>query len=148
MVVPPPSSLDTALDWLNSRLRQALALPPVRFVLVGGLNTLFGYSLFASLYLLSHHRQASLIASTIIGVLFNYFTTGRLVFANRGYRMLLPFILTYAVVLAANMAGLEIAARTGVPTLLAQAIALPFMVVLSYVLNRYVIFARVFRTAR
>ena len=121
--------------------RRLLSLQPVRFVIVGGLNTLFGYALFSAFYLLSHHRQLSLVAATIIGVLFNYFTTGRLVFANRGYRFLIPFCLGYGVVLGANMIALEVLSRLGVPTLAAQAISLPAMVVLSYVINRYVVFA-------
>jgi putative flippase GtrA len=118
-----------------------LSLQPVRFVIVGGLNTVFGYGLFTVFYLLSHHRQLSLVASTAVAVLFNYFTTGRLVFANRGFKAMIPFFLGYGVVLIVNMASLEILTRAAVHTLVAQAISLPLMVVLSYVINRYVVFA-------
>lgn len=123
-------------------LRRALALQPVRFLLVGGLNTLFGYGLFAIFYLVSQHRQMSLVAATVVGAVFNFFTTGRLVFADRGFRMLLPFLLGYALVLAANMTLLEGLSRLGLPALAAQAIALPAVVALSYLTNRYVVFAR------
>ena len=122
-------------------VRRILAVQPVRFLMVGGLNTVFGYILFSGFYLISHQRQMSLVASTATGVLFNYFTTGRLVFASRGYGLLVPFILGYAVVLGANMASLEGLIRVGVPTLAAQAVILPPMVVLSYVINRYIVFA-------
>ena len=133
---------------LVAMVRHALSLRPVRFVIVGGLNTLFGYGLFVAFYLLSHHRQWSLVASTVIGVLFNYFTTGRLVFANRGFRAMIPFFMGYGVVLLGNMALLEVLTRVGVRTLVAQAVALPAMVALSYVINRYVVFAGAGRPAR
>lgn len=126
-------------------LRRALELRPVRFLVVGGLNTLVGYALFAAFYLVSGQRQASLIGATVIGVIFNYFTTGRLVFAARGHGALLPFILGYAVVLGLNMVALEILTRAGAPALLAQAIALPMSVALSYLANRYFVFARACR---
>jgi putative flippase GtrA len=119
-----------------------MASRPFRFLLVGGLNTLFGYVLFTAFYLLSHQRQMSLVAATCVGVVFNFFTTGRLVFASKGYRTMIPFGLGYVVVLVANMAALEGLTRAGMPTLAAQAIALPAMVVLSYLINRYFIFAR------
>ena len=121
--------------------RRLATLRPLLFIVVGGLNTLIGYGLFAVFYLLSHQRQASLVAATVIGVLFNFFTTGRLVFANHGYRMLFPFVLVYAVVLALNMAALEALARAGVSTLGAQAIALPILAAVTYLLNRYIVFA-------
>lgn len=137
----------TAVASLIALARKALALRPVRFVLVGGLNTLFGYGLFAAFYLASHHRQISLVAATVVGMVFNFFTTGRLVFANRSGRAAIPFAVGYAAILGLNMALLELLARAGLPTLEAQAVALPIMVAVSYVLNRHVIFASACRAS-
>jgi putative flippase GtrA len=123
-------------------IRWGLAQQSVRFLLVGGLNTLFGYALFTVFYLITHARQPSLVIATLISILFNFVTTGRLVFANRGLKRLLPFAAVYAVILGLNMALLEILARSGVPTLLAQAVSLPVTVVAGYVLNRYLVFRR------
>jgi putative flippase GtrA len=140
------SSDRSAIGRLVHLIRWAAAQRAIRFLVVGGLNTVFGYGLFALFYLVSHQRQPSLIASTVLGVMFNYFTTGRLVFANKGFRAMLPFFAGYGVVLLANMAALEIFARLGVPALLGQAIALPLMVALSYLINRFGVFARNCRT--
>src|SRR6185312_10490474 len=117
-----------------------LQYKPVRFVLVGGINTVFGYGIFAGLYLLTHHGLRALIAATVLGVTFNYFTTGRLVFANKGLRAAIPFVLVYGVLFFINAPLLVLLERAGLPTLLAQAIALPFMVTLSYLINRYWVF--------
>jgi putative flippase GtrA len=147
MALPADTLSDHApFRRLAALIRRLLLLQPVRFLLVGMVNTAFGYALFAALYLASHHRQLSLVTSMTIGVMFNYFTTGRLVFANRGYRVLVRFGLGYAVVLVVNMAALEGLARAGLPTLAAQAIVLPAMVILSYAINRYVVFARAGRS--
>ena len=143
MAVSVEASGDRPLSTrLAAFARRASAAKPIRFLVVGGLNTLFGYGLFAMFYLISHLRQPSLIAATVISVLFNYFTTGRLVFANKGLRAMAPFFAGYGVVLLVNMAVLEGLTRAGVSTLPSQAIALPAMVALSYIINRYGVFRR------
>ena len=52
----------------------------VRFLLVGVLNTLFGYFSFATLIIIGLDYKLAALLATIIGVLFNFQTTGRLVF--------------------------------------------------------------------
>ncbi|MFN6273722.1 MAG: GtrA family protein [Microcystis sp.] len=52
----------------------------VRFLLVGILNTLFGYFLYGSLILIGINYKLAALLATIIGVLFNFQTTRRLVF--------------------------------------------------------------------
>jgi len=51
-----------------------------RFVLVGVLNTLFSYFLYGSLILIGLNYKYAVLLATILGVLFNFQTTGRLVF--------------------------------------------------------------------
>ena len=51
-----------------------------KFLLVGVLNTLFGYFLYGSLILIGLNYKYAVLLATIIGVLFNFQTTGRLVF--------------------------------------------------------------------
>jgi putative flippase GtrA len=139
------SSADAAsgrsvLSRLGLLIRRLLEYKPVRFILVGGLNTVFGYGIFAAIYLLTHQRIGALVAATVLGVTFNYFTTGRLVFANKGAKAIIPFVLVYGVLLLINAPLLEGLVRIGLPTLVAQAIAIPFMAALSYLINRYWVF--------
>ena len=78
----------------------------LRFIFVGGLNTLFGYSLFAVfIYSGLHYVLASLLG-TMIGVIFNYYTTGRYVFA-RNEGQLINFIAVYAIAYCANITFLK-----------------------------------------
>ena len=123
---------------LARRQRQLL-----RFLAVGILNTVFGYSAFAGLFILTNQRDGSLIVATILGILFNFFTTGRIVFGNKTWRTLLPFILAYGVALGLNLMALNVLVRLGVGTLIAEAISLPLVVVVSYLINaRFVFRAR------
>ena len=134
------SSGRSVLDRLGLLIRRLLDYKPVRFVLVGGVNTVFGYGIFAAIYLLTHHRIRALVAATVLGVTFNYFTTGRLVFANKGAGAIIRFALVYAVLFLINIPLLEVLVGIGLPTLVAQAVALPAMVTLSYLINRYWVF--------
>jgi len=73
---------------------------PKRFILflfVGLLNTGFGYGLFALLIFLKiHYALASLIA-TIIGIIFNFKTTGVIVFRNRNNYLIFRFFVAYGI---------------------------------------------------
>ena len=52
----------------------------VRFLLVDVINTLFGYFSFATLIIIGLDYKLAALLATIQGVLFNFQTTGRLVF--------------------------------------------------------------------
>ncbi|HET9651933.1 MAG TPA: GtrA family protein, partial [Usitatibacter sp.] len=56
----------------------------VRFLIVGGVNTLFGYAVFAGLVLAGMPPMPALVLTYVVGVLFNFFTTRRFVFAASG----------------------------------------------------------------
>ena len=94
----------------SARLRALRAEKSFRqlflFVLVGVLNTLFGYGCYALLVWLGLHYGLAALLGTVLGVLFNFRTTGRFVFQNHDNRLLGRFILVYVVGYGANVAGL------------------------------------------
>ena len=112
----------------------------ILFLLVGMLNTVVGYGLFAGLLLATQSHRIALVIATVLGVLFNFFSTGRIVFDNRSGKALLPFIFGYAVTLGVNFALLEVLVRMGINPLLAQAACLPVVVVLGYWINSRIVF--------
>lgn len=113
----------------------------IRFALTGVLNTLFGYGLFACLILLSLPSPLSLLVATIGGTLFNYFTVRRLVFASNTDSRLGRFVVAYAVIYALNCIALLAASRAGISPLSAQALLMFIFAVLSFILNKYFVFA-------
>ncbi len=114
----------------------------VRFLLVGCLNILVGYGLFAIFIFLGMHSAFALLISTVLGVLFNYFSTGRLVFAWRSAGRLWLFVLGYAVLYGLNAAALAGLERASFSPLLAQALLLPPIVGLAFLYNKHFVFIR------
>jgi len=111
-----------------------------RFLVVGALNTIFGYGVFFALLRAGLAPARALAAATAVGVLFNFVTTGRIVFANSDAARLWRFIAVYGVVFVVNAALLEAAVRAALDAAVAQALLLPLCVALSYLLNRTLVF--------
>lgn len=112
------------------------------FVAVGILNTAVGYMLFAVLlFALQSHRLAAVLAYAG-GVLFNFFSTGRIVFESRRLSALIPFVAGYLVILGLNLLLLELLVGAGVNALIGQALSLPVVVIASYLINSRIVFRR------
>ena len=112
----------------------------IRFLAVGGLNTLFGYGVFSLLVLAGTAPGLALLVATVLGVLFNYFTTGRIVFAARGWGRLPRFAGVYGLTFLANLWSLKSLIAAGLSPLLAQAILLPVVVIATFALNKFLVF--------
>jgi putative flippase GtrA len=111
-----------------------------RFLAVGLLNTAFGYALYAGGLFLGLRPEVALLVATVLGVCFNFLTTGRLVFADRDQNRIVRFVLAYAVSYLFNVAMLRGLLAVGASPLVAQALVLPLMVVLTFVLMRAFVF--------
>jgi putative flippase GtrA len=124
---------------LSAWLRGGEARRFMAFLAVGGLNTLIGYAIFAALILLGLPTAAAAIVGTILGVLFNFFSTGGIVFKNRAARLLPRFVGVYVVQMALNVAALHALETEGLHALVAGALVLPPLAVFTYfALRRFV----------
>jgi putative flippase GtrA len=85
------------------RLLQKIENKFVRFLFVGVINTIFGYGVFLLFIWFGMHYSVALLFSNILGILFNYKTTGYIVFQNKSNRLLLHFFLVYGVVYLFNL---------------------------------------------
>jgi putative flippase GtrA len=112
----------------------------LRFLAVGVLNSLFGYGIFATLLLAGMHYSLALLLATVAGVLFNFKTTGILVFGSRDNRLLFRFVATYAVVYAVNVSLLKALLLAGLDPYLAGALLVLPVATLAFVLNRKLVF--------
>jgi len=113
---------------------------PLRFVAVGALNTIFGYSVFALFIWLGQDYEISVAIATIVGVVFNFFSMGKLVFGVVDISRIIFFITVYAVIYSLNVAGLKVAVSLSVNIYIANAIILPVLAVFSYLVNKYYVF--------
>ncbi|WP_139859979.1 GtrA family protein [Bradyrhizobium ivorense] len=114
----------------------------VRFVLVGAVNTAFGYALFALVYLLFDSHQLAVTVATACGVGVSFHSTGRLVFRNRRLSTLLPFVVGQAAVWLVNILLLDKLTALAISPLAGQLFSLPLLVLLSYAISRYFVFGR------
>ena len=110
------------------------------FLAVGVINTVVGYGLFAALFLTTQSYRVAAVVAYVLGTLFNFFSTGRLVFKSSRASALLPFIAGYLVILGANLLLLELLVGLGMNALIAQAVSLPLLVVASYLINSRLVF--------
>ena len=52
----------------------------IRFIFIGVINTIFGYGIYLIFLFAGLNFALAVLLSTILGVIFNFFTTGRFVF--------------------------------------------------------------------
>lgn len=122
----------------SSPTPQAAWLLPLRFGVVGLLNTAIGYAVFALFILMGFAQAPALVLSTIASVAFNFQTSRRLVFRAQGRWM--RFILVYAVVFSLDWAMLHLAHQHGISSLVAQLVlALP-LAALSFICQKVFVF--------
>ena len=129
-------------------IRRLIADERVRFLVIGGFNTVFAYVLFVffewavgGLYLLSLFASY-LIATLCAFVLHRRFTFGVTGRANVGLD-LLRFESVYVVMLAVNAVLLTVFVEfAGWPSLLAQAVIVVFTTVISYLGHKFFSFRR------
>lgn len=120
-----------ALAAMNTDTRMRF----LRFLAVGGLNTAFGFAVYASLLALGLHYAIAVAVGTVLGVLFNFRTYGSLVFGATGLHRLPRFVSVYAILYLVNVSGIAVLTRAGFTDLLAGLILLIPVALLGYVFN-------------
>ncbi|WP_235829734.1 GtrA family protein [Frigidibacter oleivorans] len=114
---------------LPPRLRRPLA-----FLAVGLLNTAVGYAIFAAALAAGAPPRRAVAVQFLLGVLWNFATHRSLVFGTGGLARLPLYAAGYLLIYGVNIAALEALMRAGFGPLAAQALAMPGIVVLSYVI--------------
>ncbi len=125
-----------SLPWLRKLLQVKL----LRFLLVGVLNAAFGYGCFAGFLYLGLHYSAALLLATVLGVAFNFRSTGALVFGSKNNKLIFRFVAGYGVVYGTNLVGIAALKLLGVdPYLAGMALIVP-MALLSFAINNRFVF--------
>lgn len=116
----------------------------IRFLFVGLLNTIFGYSLFAIFIFINLHYSLAVLCSTILGVLFNFKTTGKLVFDSHENSLIFRFIAVYIIIYVLNISFLWCFKYLGFENMYINGVVLlaPLAIV-SFVLNKKYVFRKI-----
>ena len=113
-----------------------------KYLVVGGINTVFGYSIFALSLFLGLHYSIAVLLATILGILFNFQTYGRIVFKSHSWRLIGRFVLAYTSLYLINLALLMLFDSFIVDLYLAGAIVMLFVSYLGFVLNKRYVWTR------
>jgi putative flippase GtrA len=115
-----------------------------KFVSAGMLNTAFGYTVYAGLLFFKVSYLVALFVATIAGVMFNYFSFGRIVFNGYGGAVVFgKFVVAYVLIYGVNAALLSILTNYFLLSpYIGQAICIPFGVVLSWILMNHWVYKK------
>ena len=112
------------------------------FIVIGAVNTLFGYGVFAFFIFIGIHYTIAVLLGTILGICFNFKTLGSIVFKNFRYRLFFKFVIVYAITYFISI-GLIKGLLIMINNLYVNgAISVVFCAFISYFLNKYFVFAR------
>lgn len=123
---------------------KTLAAQMGRFLVTGGVNTVFGYVIYAlGAGVLDFAYAPALLLSYAIGIPFSYMTFRAFVFTggDRSFATFARFLPTYGVLLVFNLVALHAAVDIlGWHKLIAQAVIVPVCAAISFVCNRLFVF--------
>ncbi|MDQ7062031.1 MAG: GtrA family protein [Sulfurimonas sp.] len=112
----------------------------ISFLLVGIINTIVGYSLYALFIYLGFSYILSVLFATILGVLFNFKTIGKFVFKSKSDNAILKFILVYSIVFVVNIVIIKIFKGYEFNDYLSGLFAIIPASAISFILNKYYVF--------
>lgn len=114
----------------------------IRFLFAGGLNTLFGYGFFAFLLWLGLHYALASLFATFFGILFNFKTTGVIVFNSHNNLLIFKFFAVYGIIYILGVLGLYLFDLFSISAYIGGAILILPMSCLSFILNKNFVFKR------
>ena len=112
----------------------------LRFVLTGALNTGFGYASYATLVLTGMPLWLAVTGSTMLAIVFNFYSYGGLVFRQTSRNYMPRFLAFYVVLGLMNYLSLKGMSHFGIGPLVAQAILVPLLAIAGYAGLRHLVF--------
>ena len=112
----------------------------LRYLLAGGLNTAFGYVVYAGFILAGAPIWLAVAGANILSFFFNFFSYGGLVFGQTSHRLMPRFLLFYIGLISTNILMLKGLTSCGFGPLPAQALLVPVLVGIGFVGMRLFVF--------
>ena len=113
----------------------------IRYLLVGLLNTAFGYAVFALLIFCGLHYPIALFIATVAGIFFNFRTFGCFVFNQRDWRFIWRFFAVYGLLYVLNVGCVFMLMKYLDNVYAANAVSVFFIAGLGFLLNRRFVYA-------
>jgi putative flippase GtrA len=113
----------------------------LRFLVVGGMNTAFGYGVYVFLVFLGVNFAVSNLCSLVLGILFSFHTQGTLVFKNSESGLFLRYVAMWSVLYLSNTVMIGSLIKLGADAYSAGALAIIPNTVISFFLQKRFIFS-------
>ena len=111
----------------------------LRFLLAGGVNTLFGFGVNIGVMLAGFPVWLAMLVGTVAGVAFNFFTHGGYAFRDLSARRLPRYIAGYAIVYVVGLGAFHVLNRFVPGPVLCQVLLVVPIALFSYlVMSRFV----------
>jgi putative flippase GtrA len=114
----------------------------MRFLVAGGVNTLFGFAIYSICIVAGMAVWLALLAGMLSGTVFNFFTTGGYVFRELSLARFPRFVICYLLVYGINLMLIELISIWLSSKILSQAIITFPLALLSYFLMARFVFFR------
>jgi len=115
----------------------------LRFLIAGAINSIFGFLVYTVAILLGGQVWLALLAGLVCGAVFNFFSTGAYVFRDLGLSRAPRFLVCYLLIYFLNLKLIDWLSLWITDPIIAQAILVGPMAIVSYVLmSRFVFFKR------
>ena len=128
------------MSFSLSSAAKAKAIRAIRFVLVGALNTTFSYLVYATLLFVGLGYQLANFLALVLSILFSFKTQGHFVFNNSNNRLLVRFVVSWALIYGCVIFVIGQIMALGLNAYVAGALTLPLSVALSYAAQKYFVF--------
>ncbi|RYG10152.1 MAG: hypothetical protein EON92_13245 [Burkholderiales bacterium] len=129
--------------WQASRPAAALRSSTfLRFVVAGGVNTLFGYAVYGLGIAAEAPVWLALLAGMVAGTIFNFFTTGGYAFRQLALTRYPLFAACYLLVYGINLLLIALLSQWLQDKMLVQGLLLIPLALLSYLLMARVVFTQ------
>ena len=113
----------------------------IRFLIAGGINTLFGFAVYSVCIVMGSTVWMALLVGTVLGTIFNFFTTGSYVFRELSPKRIPRFVICYVIVYCINLILIELVSIWINSKIVSQAIiVIPIAAVSYFVMARFVFF--------
>ena len=112
----------------------------LRFLLVGVVNASFSYAVYALLLFAGLQFALANFLAMVCGILFSFQTQGRLVFENKDQRLIWRYAFFWCLLYVCNIALIKLMLMGGLDAYSAGALALPVMAMLSYFMQKLLVF--------
>jgi len=139
------SVLSFVFDWVYTKfcfgILSRFERKFIKFLFVGGINTLFSYVIYALCVTIISRATLSLFISYVIGIMFNFQTTGRIVFKNSDNSLIYKFFGCYILTFLINRYALSTLVDTmGLNKYLSQALLVFPIAMVSFLLLKNFVF--------